>query len=134
LICVCPILQALHGDISQGQREKILQKFREDKFSVLVATDVAARGLDIPNVELVVHYDLPDQVEGFLHRYWSRLFAIVHKVKMQCRYCLSLFLILNIFCTMTCRTQQRAQQAICKGLPSQVFILFAVRLWKIKPK
>lgn len=60
--------EALHGDISQGQREKILQKFREDKFSVLVATDVAARGLDIPNVELVVHYDLPDQVEGFLHR------------------------------------------------------------------
>ncbi len=71
LICVCPMPQALHGDISQGQREKILQKFREDKFSVLVATDVAARGLDIPNVELVVHYDLPDQVEGFLHRYRS---------------------------------------------------------------
>ncbi|KAL0035597.1 hypothetical protein WJX79_001244 [Trebouxia sp. C0005] len=60
--------EALHGDISQVQREKILQKFREDKFAVLVATDVAARGLDIPNVELVVHYDLPDQVEGFLHR------------------------------------------------------------------
>ena len=62
------MVQALHGDISQGSREKILQKFRDDKFSVLVATDVAARGLDIPNVELVVHYDLPDQVEGFLHR------------------------------------------------------------------
>lgn len=60
--------EALHGDISQGQRETILQRFRDDKFSVLVATDVAARGLDIPNVELVVHYDLPDQVEGFLHR------------------------------------------------------------------
>lgn len=60
--------EALHGDISQAQREKILQKFRDDKFQVLVATDVAARGLDIPNVELVVHYDLPDQVEGFLHR------------------------------------------------------------------
>lgn len=62
-------MQALHGDISQAQREKILHNFRHDKFSVLVATDVAARGLDIPNVELVVHYDLPDQVEGFLHRY-----------------------------------------------------------------
>ncbi|KAL3136406.1 hypothetical protein ABBQ38_005663 [Trebouxia sp. C0009 RCD-2024] len=60
--------EALHGDISQAQREKILHNFRNDKFSVLVATDVAARGLDIPNVELVVHYDLPDQVEGFLHR------------------------------------------------------------------
>lgn len=62
------VAQALHGDISQAQREKILHNFRNDKFSVLVATDVAARGLDIPNVELVVHYDLPDQVEGFLHR------------------------------------------------------------------
>ncbi len=83
------MLQALHGDISQGQREKILQKFREDKFSVLVATDVAARGLDIPNVELVVHYDLPDQVEGFLHRYWSQLIAIGQR---QCRYCSCSFL------------------------------------------
>ena len=61
-------VQALHGDISQGSREQILQRFRDDKLAVLVATDVAARGLDIPNVELVVHYDLPDQVEGFLHR------------------------------------------------------------------
>ena len=69
LVCVCVcVAQALHGDISQAQREKILHNFRNDKFSVLVATDVAARGLDIPNVELVVHYDLPDQVEGFLHR------------------------------------------------------------------
>ena len=67
-LVVCASVQALHGDISQGQREKILQNFRNDKFSVLVATDVAARGLDIPNVELVVHYDLTDQVEGFLHR------------------------------------------------------------------
>lgn len=65
---VVTAVQALHGDISQAQREKILHNFRNDKFSVLVATDVAARGLDIPNVELVVHYDLPDQVEGFLHR------------------------------------------------------------------
>ncbi len=55
-------LQALHGDIAQSSRESILRNFRADKFSVLVATDVAARGLDIPSVELVVHYDLPDQV------------------------------------------------------------------------
>lgn len=70
------VAQALHGDISQAQREKILHNFRNDKFSVLVATDVAARGLDIPNVELVVHYDLPDQVEGFLHR--QGLFCPLH--------------------------------------------------------
>jgi ATP-dependent RNA helicase DDX21 len=45
--------EALHGDITQNQREKTLNAFREGNFSVLVATDVAARGLDIPNVDLV---------------------------------------------------------------------------------
>ena len=48
-----PKLQALHGDMSQNAREKVLAQFREGKFSVLVATDVASRGLDIPNVDLV---------------------------------------------------------------------------------
>lgn len=45
--------EALHGDISQHQRERTLNGFREGKFTVLVATDVASRGLDIPNVDLV---------------------------------------------------------------------------------
>ena len=45
--------EALHGDITQSQRERTLAAFREGRFSVLVATDVAARGLDIPNVDLV---------------------------------------------------------------------------------
>lgn len=45
--------EALHGDISQHQRERTLNSFRQGKFTVLVATDVASRGLDIPNVDLV---------------------------------------------------------------------------------
>lgn len=62
------VCEALHGDIPQAQREKTLGRFREGKFTVLVATDVAARGLDIPSVDLVVHYDIPQDSESFLHR------------------------------------------------------------------
>ncbi|KAK9839323.1 hypothetical protein WJX81_008091 [Elliptochloris bilobata] len=60
--------EALHGDISQKQRETVLKHFRDGKFVALVATDVAARGLDISDVDLVVHYDLPKDSESFLHR------------------------------------------------------------------
>eukprot|EP00246_Nothoceros_aenigmaticus_P002737 TRINITY_DN1359_c0_g1_i1.p1 TRINITY_DN1359_c0_g1~~TRINITY_DN1359_c0_g1_i1.p1 ORF type:complete len:840 (-),score=165.06 TRINITY_DN1359_c0_g1_i1:389-2908(-) len=60
--------EALHGDISQNQREKTLNGFRTGIFSVLVATDVAARGLDIPNVDLVIHYEAPNDSETFVHR------------------------------------------------------------------
>lgn len=60
--------EALHGDISQHQRERTLNGFRQGKFTVLVATDVAARGLDIPNVDLVIHYELPNDSETFVHR------------------------------------------------------------------
>ncbi|CAK8572614.1 unnamed protein product [Lathyrus sativus] len=60
--------KALHGDISQYQREKTLNGFRQGRFSVLVATDVASRGLDIPNVDLIIHYELPDGPETFVHR------------------------------------------------------------------
>ena len=45
--------EALHGDISQNQRERTLSGFRDGRFNILVATDVAARGLDVPNVDLV---------------------------------------------------------------------------------
>ena len=58
----------LHGDISQAMRDRGLQLFRDGKFQILVATDVAARGLDIPSVDLVVHYDVPQDAEAFLHR------------------------------------------------------------------
>uniref|UniRef100_A0ACD5XMD4 Uncharacterized protein n=1 Tax=Avena sativa TaxID=4498 RepID=A0ACD5XMD4_AVESA len=60
--------QALHGDITQAQRERTLAGFREGRFSTLMATDVAARGLDIPNVDLVIHYELPNNSEIFVHR------------------------------------------------------------------
>ncbi|KAG2639868.1 hypothetical protein PVAP13_2KG049000 [Panicum virgatum] len=60
--------QVLHGDISQNQRERTLSGFRDGRFNILVATDVAARGLDIPNVDLVVHYEIPNTSELFVHR------------------------------------------------------------------
>ncbi|GAB4847782.1 DEAD-box ATP-dependent RNA helicase 3, chloroplastic [Ancistrocladus abbreviatus] len=62
------VSEALHGDISQHQRERTLNGFRQGKFSVLVATDVASRGLDIPNVDLIIHYELPNDPETFVHR------------------------------------------------------------------
>jgi ATP-dependent RNA helicase DeaD len=60
--------QAIHGDIQQSLREKTLQKFREGKMRVLVATDVAARGLDIDDVDAVFNYDVPDENEYYIHR------------------------------------------------------------------
>ncbi|KAK8553204.1 hypothetical protein V6N13_089416 [Hibiscus sabdariffa] len=60
--------EALHGDISQTQREATLSGFRNGNFNILVATDVAARGLDIPSVDLVIHYELPNTSETFVHR------------------------------------------------------------------
>nr|XP_043630648.1 DEAD-box ATP-dependent RNA helicase 53, mitochondrial-like [Erigeron canadensis]XP_043630653.1 DEAD-box ATP-dependent RNA helicase 53, mitochondrial-like [Erigeron canadensis] len=60
--------EALHGDISQNQRERTLSGFRDGRFNVLIATDVAARGLDVPNVDLVIHYELPSSSEVFVHR------------------------------------------------------------------
>ncbi|KAK6142598.1 hypothetical protein DH2020_022946 [Rehmannia glutinosa] len=60
--------EALHGDITQNQRERTLSAFRDGRFNVLVATDVAARGLDVPNVDLVIHYELPNSSEIFVHR------------------------------------------------------------------
>lgn len=60
--------EALHGDISQNQREITLSGFRDGRFNVLVATDVAARGLDVPNVDLIIHYELPSTSEIFVHR------------------------------------------------------------------
>ncbi len=60
--------EAIHGDIQQKQREKTLQKFRDGKLRLLVATDVAARGLDIDDVDVVFNYDVPDEQEYYIHR------------------------------------------------------------------
>ena len=60
--------KALHGDVSQSQREVVLSLFREDKFQVLVATDVAARGLDITGVQLVIQCEPPKDAETYIHR------------------------------------------------------------------
>ncbi len=59
---------ALHGDLSQEQREYIMAKFRERGLQLLVATDVAARGLDVKELTHVINYDLPDEIEIYNHR------------------------------------------------------------------
>merc|ERR1712232_799024 len=59
---------AIHGDRSQSERESALHAFKTGANPVLVATDVAARGLDIPNVSLVVNFDMPKQLDDYVHR------------------------------------------------------------------
>ncbi|MGJ8724129.1 MAG: DEAD/DEAH box helicase [Roseibacillus sp.] len=72
---VCETLNArgysadrLHGDISQDQRERTLARFRKSTVEILVATDVAARGIDIDEIDLVANYDLPQDPEDYVHR------------------------------------------------------------------
>lgn len=60
--------EAIHGDISQAQRERTLDKFRKMKINVLVATDVAARGIDVNNLTHVINYSLPQDPESYVHR------------------------------------------------------------------
>ena len=59
---------AIHGDMSQSQRERVLRAFRDGRVTLLVATDVAARGLDIPDVTHVINYDIPDDTDAYVHR------------------------------------------------------------------
>ncbi len=59
---------SIHGNKSQGQRDRAIKQFRAGEITVLVATDVAARGIDIPGVAYVVNYDLPDVPENYVHR------------------------------------------------------------------
>lgn len=60
--------EALHGDLSQAQRDLTMQKFRQHRTQLLVATDVAARGLDVDELTHVINYGLPDDVENYTHR------------------------------------------------------------------
>ncbi|HEV7126791.1 MAG TPA: DEAD/DEAH box helicase [Ktedonobacterales bacterium] len=62
------LAQPIHGDINQAQRERTLGRFRDKRTQLLVATDVAARGLDIPEVSHIINYDLPEDADAYVHR------------------------------------------------------------------
>lgn len=59
---------AIHGDISQVQRTEAVENFKSGRLPLLIATDVAARGLDIPDVEVVINYSFPLTTEDYVHR------------------------------------------------------------------
>lgn len=59
---------SIHGDLSQKERDKVMRAFKNKKLHVLVATDVAARGIDVDNLSYVIHYQLPEQLENYTHR------------------------------------------------------------------
>lgn len=59
---------ALHGDLSQNQRDAVMQSFRKKKIQLLIATDVAARGIDVDDITHVINYQLPDEIETYTHR------------------------------------------------------------------
>ncbi len=61
-------VDGLHGDLKQSQRDKVMNKFRNGNIDILVATDVAARGIDVENVDMVFNYDIPQDVEYYVHR------------------------------------------------------------------
>lgn len=60
--------EAIHGDLKQSRRDRVIREFRSQKYRILVATDVASRGLDIPHIEHVINYDLPQAPEDYIHR------------------------------------------------------------------
>lgn len=60
--------EPLHGDLSQAQRDRVMDKFRNKTLQILVATDVAARGIDVNDITHVIHYQLPEDVENYTHR------------------------------------------------------------------
>ena len=61
-------VDGIHGDLSQNQRDKIISNFKDGNSKVVVATDVAARGIDVDGITLVINYDVPDDVDNYVHR------------------------------------------------------------------
>ena len=66
----------LHGGRTQDQREAGIKGFKEGDYNVLIATDVAGRGIDVPDVALVVNYDMPNNIEAYTHR-WVALSGVL---------------------------------------------------------
>ena len=91
----------IHGDIRQKQREKNMQNYREGKLAILIATDVASRGIDVDDVECVINYDIPEENEYYVHRIgrtgrakrkgvaWSMISNFPEKAKLDeiCKFC-----------------------------------------------
>ncbi len=61
-------VETIHGDLSQAQRDRVMRRFRSGQAEILIATEVAARGLDIPDVSHVINYDIPESAEAYVHR------------------------------------------------------------------
>ena len=62
------ISEPLNGNLRQSKRDRVMKNFRDKKFKIMVATDIAARGLDVPHIEHVINYDLPQLAEDYIHR------------------------------------------------------------------
>ena len=91
----------IHGDIRQKQRERNMQAYREGKLAILIATDVASRGIDVDDVECVINYDIPEENEYYVHRIgrtgrakrkgvaWSMVSNFPEKAKLDeiCKFC-----------------------------------------------
>ena len=91
----------IHGDIRQSQREKTMQRYRDGKLQVLIATDVASRGIDVDDVDCVINFDVPDENEYYVHRIgrtgrakrkgvaWSIVGNFPEKAKLDeiCKFC-----------------------------------------------
>lgn len=61
-------VEGLHGDLTQGQRDTVMNLFRSGRTNILIATDVAARGIDVSDVEAVYNFDVPEDIEYYVHR------------------------------------------------------------------
>ncbi len=61
-------VEGIHGDLKQSQRDRVMKRFRDGALDLLVATDVAARGIDVDNIDLVINYDIPEDFEYYVHR------------------------------------------------------------------